>query len=250
MRYFDEQHNEKLKNNLGENIRKYRKLRGMTQKELAEKINKSESAVRNYELGNRMPDLNTLDLISIHLGIRSDYFYSPNPEDRSSAFNMLVRFESLYGLVPKMIDGDLHFVFLPPSEDGSIESPTDKYILKEELLRWCQVRDSYKAGEHTKEEYEEWKLSDGVLENVFSDYEGYPLSLEEEIANETARRECGFFPSPVYDEKGNLVMPVPDDANELPSYFEDLPVSEALDKFFKERDAKKQAAEKKHKSNK
>ena len=72
MRYFDEQHNNKLKNNLGENIRKYRKLRGMTQKELAEKINKSESAVRNYELGNRMPDLNTLDLISIHLGIRSD----------------------------------------------------------------------------------------------------------------------------------------------------------------------------------
>lgn len=250
MRYFDEQHNNKLKNNLGENIRKYRKLRGMTQKELAEKINKSESAVRNYELGNRMPDLNTLDLISIHLGIRSDYFYSPNPEDKISAFNMLVRFESLYGLVPKMIDGDLHFVFLPPSEDGNIESPTDKYILKEELLRWCQVRDSYKAGEHTKEEYEEWKLSDGVLENVFSDYEGYPLSLEEEIANETARRECGFFPSPVYDEKGNLVMPVPDDANELPSYFEDLPVSEALDKFFKERDAKKQAAEKKHKSNK
>ena len=45
-------------------------------------------------------------------------------------------------------------------------------------------------------------------------------------------------------------MPVPDDANKLPSYFEDLPVSEALDKFFKERDAKKQAAEKKHKSNK
>ena len=39
----------------GELIRKYRKMRGLTQTELAEKCGLTDSAIRNYELGNRTP---------------------------------------------------------------------------------------------------------------------------------------------------------------------------------------------------
>ena len=39
----------------GELIRKYRKMRGLTQSELAEKCGLTDSAIRNYELGNRTP---------------------------------------------------------------------------------------------------------------------------------------------------------------------------------------------------
>ena len=44
---------------MGERIRYYRQVAGLTQKALAEKCGITESAIRNYELGNRMPDWET-----------------------------------------------------------------------------------------------------------------------------------------------------------------------------------------------
>ena len=39
---------------VGENIRRYRKLRGMTQAQLAESVGLTEGAVRHYESGIRV----------------------------------------------------------------------------------------------------------------------------------------------------------------------------------------------------
>ena len=39
----------------GELIRRYRKMRKMTQADLADACGLSDSAIRNYELGNRKP---------------------------------------------------------------------------------------------------------------------------------------------------------------------------------------------------
>ena len=39
----------------GELIRKYHKMQGLTQSELAEKCGLTDSSIRNYELGNRTP---------------------------------------------------------------------------------------------------------------------------------------------------------------------------------------------------
>lgn len=211
MKYHDEFNSSRMRNTLGGNIRKYRMLRGWTQKELAEQTNKSESAIRNYELGNRVPDQETVELISQALSLKSDYLYAPNPENCSSAFNILQRFESLYGLVPKMVDGDLHLVFVPPSEDSNVANPINKYVLKQNLLRWCQIRDSFKSGEYSEDDYYTWLLSDGVVKNTFSDFKGYPLPLEDKIENEKTRRGWGLYPSPVYDEDNNLILPLPED---------------------------------------
>lgn len=49
---------------IGEKIRSYRKLRGLTQKELAQKINKTESSVRKYEKGLIDIPLNVLESIA------------------------------------------------------------------------------------------------------------------------------------------------------------------------------------------
>lgn len=43
------------------NIRKYRKIAGMTQEELAEAVGTTKSAISKYELGRRFPDANTMD---------------------------------------------------------------------------------------------------------------------------------------------------------------------------------------------
>ena len=45
-------------------IKQYREKNNLTQKELAEKIDKSESTVRMWELGKSEPDLETLILLS------------------------------------------------------------------------------------------------------------------------------------------------------------------------------------------
>ena len=42
--------------NLGQKIRFYRQIAGMTQKELGAACGVNESTIRNYELGNRYPD--------------------------------------------------------------------------------------------------------------------------------------------------------------------------------------------------
>lgn len=46
--------------NVGDNIRKYRKERGWTQKELGQRLGMSDSQLRNYELGFRSPSYKTL----------------------------------------------------------------------------------------------------------------------------------------------------------------------------------------------
>ena len=44
----------------GENLKKIRESRGLTQKQLADKLNIASSTVGMYEQGRRQPDLDTL----------------------------------------------------------------------------------------------------------------------------------------------------------------------------------------------
>ena len=57
-------------------IRNLRKAAGESQKELAEKMNKSESAVRMWELGRSEPDIETLKLLAVHFSVSVDHMLS------------------------------------------------------------------------------------------------------------------------------------------------------------------------------
>lgn len=54
---------------IGENIRMLRKIRKMTQKELAEKIKKSEISIRKYESNSIIPPMNVLHSIADALDV-------------------------------------------------------------------------------------------------------------------------------------------------------------------------------------
>lgn len=56
--------------NLGENIKKYRKEKGMTQEELAQKCGLSKNGLWNYENNKRQPNIKTLNKIIDALGIK------------------------------------------------------------------------------------------------------------------------------------------------------------------------------------
>lgn len=63
----------KEKNGFGLRLKKLRKNAGMTQNELADRLGKSGSAVRMWELGTNEPDINTLVELSLIFDCSLDY---------------------------------------------------------------------------------------------------------------------------------------------------------------------------------
>lgn len=59
---------------IGNKIKILRKVRGLTQQQLAEKLNVGRATVSNYEIGRRQPRLNELERIAAVLGVGLDYF--------------------------------------------------------------------------------------------------------------------------------------------------------------------------------
>lgn len=60
-------------NSLGHRIRSLRQRKNETQKELADLLNKSESAIRMWELGKSEPDIETLKLLALHFDVPISY---------------------------------------------------------------------------------------------------------------------------------------------------------------------------------
>lgn len=54
---------------IGKNIKKHRTEKGMTQDQLAEKLNVTRQAISNWETGKTQPGIETLTTIATHLGI-------------------------------------------------------------------------------------------------------------------------------------------------------------------------------------
>ena len=76
------------------NIKKYRKQRCMTQKELAEKLNKSEITIRKYESGDISLSIDILNQISKILDIHPlDLLY--NSEQLNKEVDMIEAFDVL-----------------------------------------------------------------------------------------------------------------------------------------------------------
>ena len=66
--------------NLGENIKKYRKQKGLTQKELASKVGVAASTITKYEKGDLEPSLDTIKKIANVLDVPMAYIIGDNLE--------------------------------------------------------------------------------------------------------------------------------------------------------------------------
>lgn len=62
------------KEEIGRKIRILRKTRGLTQEQLAEKLNVKRATISNYEIGRRSPHIKELEAISEALGVNLEYF--------------------------------------------------------------------------------------------------------------------------------------------------------------------------------
>ena len=98
---------------IGERIRYYRKRSNMTQKALAEACGIIEPAIRNYELGNRIPSFETLDDIANALHVNYYALTEPNPATYAGVMQCFFRLEYAHGLKPIEIDGQAALIINP-----------------------------------------------------------------------------------------------------------------------------------------
>lgn len=138
----------------GQLIKRYRKMRGMTQAQLAEACGQTDSAIRNYELGNRTPGEAQIEAIASALEISPEALREVPLQNSRQALELLFRLEEEAGLVPMEVDG-----MLVLGIDGSAEESPK---LAQAIKAWKRVVDSEKAGEMTPEEVVEWKASFGA----------------------------------------------------------------------------------------
>lgn len=62
------------KEEIGKKIKILRKTRGLTQQQLADKLNVKRATISNYEIGRRSPHIKELESIAEALGVGLDYF--------------------------------------------------------------------------------------------------------------------------------------------------------------------------------
>lgn len=75
-----------IKENLAQNLVKYRKLYNLTQVELAEKLNYSDKAVSKWERAEAVPDLYVLKKLADFYGVKIDTLISAPKKDKPTSF--------------------------------------------------------------------------------------------------------------------------------------------------------------------
>ncbi len=148
---------------LGEKIRFYRQQAGLTQKGLADLCEVSESAIRNYELGNRVPDFLTLKIIAEQLRVSYYAIADVNLTELDGAVQALFKLEEIYGLYPTEVDGHIHFVFRDSIALEDFQKNPDIALAGIGAMLQQRVRSFLKAcaqhdtGELSDEEHALWK---------------------------------------------------------------------------------------------
>ena len=104
----------------GEKIRHYRKLRGLYQGELGEKIGVSEGAIRHYETDFRTPKQPQIEAIAEALDISPLALKDFGVENARDLLGLLLQLENEFGIVP--------------AEDGSSLMPETHHSKRAEAV--------------------------------------------------------------------------------------------------------------------
>lgn len=107
---------QELKNIIAFNIAELRKQNGMTQIELAEKLNYTDKAISKWERGDSIPDISILKSIADMFGVTVDYLISEDhPKEKakpSSTQKRNRRVITLLGVAAVWLVATIVFVFI------------------------------------------------------------------------------------------------------------------------------------------
>lgn len=102
-----------MRSKLAEIIKSLRLEHGESQQVLADILEVSRSAIGNYELGLREPDMETLEHIADHYNVDLDFLYGKTPVRRHWSGSGISEDDQTDGMVPETIaahfDGGAEF---------------------------------------------------------------------------------------------------------------------------------------------
>ena len=138
---------------IGERIRFLRNLRGMTQKQLGISVGFPESSadvrLAQYESGSRTPKESMTKIIADSLDVSPLALTVPDINTHLGFMHTLFATEDIYSLIPSIKDGRVTLTF-------SNLRVLDQTFMKS-IYEWAEMSDKYRAGEITKEEYDNWR---------------------------------------------------------------------------------------------
>lgn len=82
-----------MSEHIGKKLKQLRKSKGMTQEDVAEKVDITRSTISNYEIGRRTPNLKDLSALAGVFGVGLDYF-GITPKDE--AFELIARAKDIF----------------------------------------------------------------------------------------------------------------------------------------------------------
>ncbi len=177
-------------NTIGERIRFYRKQAHMTQKRLAELCEVSEPAIRNYELGNRVPDFEMLQTIAAVLEVSYFALADPNISAIIGAMHIFFRMEHIHGLKPIEVNGKTGLIL--DSKTG--EERAD--YLQLALDAWKKANEMFENGAWDMETYLTWESKYPAFSNAFAEEmmksEGTPGTDAEKLRKHKRLRKSKY----------------------------------------------------------
>ena len=141
---------------IGERIRFFRNLKGMTQKYLGVKLGFPEKTadlrMAQYESGSRTPKEDLTNELAELFGVSASALNVPDIESYNGLMHTLFALEDLYGIKVAEINGE---VCLTLDKDTG-----GNYITMFEMFSaWKDQAEKLKNGEISKEEYDNWRYN-------------------------------------------------------------------------------------------
>lgn len=141
---------------IGERIRFIRNLRGMTQKYLGIKAGFEEKTadirMAQYESGTRTPKAEMTNAIANVLEVSPLALSVPDIDSEQGLLHTLFALEDLYGIKVELAESKIYLTL-----DST--KPTTNISIFGMLKAWAEQAEKHKAGEITKDEYDDWRYN-------------------------------------------------------------------------------------------
>lgn len=90
---------------IGDNIKKYREIKGFTQEYVSERVKKTKNVVSNWERGDNDPDAKTIPILCEILGVDANTLYSWSDKvnlkkDVESVANLILNNPQIKEMIP------------------------------------------------------------------------------------------------------------------------------------------------------
>jgi transcriptional regulator with XRE-family HTH domain len=92
---------------IGNNIKKYREIKGFTQEYVSEKVGKTKNVVSNWERGDNDPDAKTIPILCEILGVDANTLYSWSDKvnlkkDVETVSNLILNNPQIKDMIPEI----------------------------------------------------------------------------------------------------------------------------------------------------